>query len=291
MPWHKDLGLWVDVGRDGDAGATVRLAGDLDITSAQAIRCAVAQLAPGTGRIAVDLSRVTYCDVAGLRVLLALQQLATDAGSDVILRYPPMPVRRILSLFLPPGPGSEYAGSHEGDEKGSPGLAGLRPAVGAGEADGLACPPVPSRAVVAACEQAVGQALRVGGADTGNLQLLDPATGALRIVAQQGFGRRFLDFFEIVHDEDCACGAALAAGRAVWVPEVATSPVFTGTPALEAMLEAGSQAVASVPVRARNRSLIAMMSVHYHRPTTWSEQERRRLEAVAAAVGQLLSGT
>jgi hypothetical protein len=203
-------------------------------------------------------------------------------------------VRRILNLFHAPASGAEYVGSHEEDDKGSPGLAGLRPAPRPGEADAFTCPPAPSRAVVMTCEQAVGQALRAAGADTGNLQLLDPASGVLRIVAQHGFGRRFLDFFEVVHDEDSACGTALAAGRAVWVPEVVTSPIFAGTPALEAMLEAGSQAVASVPVRAGHpghRGMIAMMSVHYRRPTAWGEQERRRLETIAAATGQLLSRT
>jgi hypothetical protein len=36
-------------------------------------------------------------------------------------------------------------------------------------------------------------AMDLAGADRGNVQLLDPATGALRIVAQHGFGAEFLD--------------------------------------------------------------------------------------------------
>jgi anti-anti-sigma factor len=267
MSWHEDFRLWVDASPNGDASATIRLAGELDITSTKAARRAVAELAPATPRIVVDLSRITFCDVAGLRILLALQQQAKDAGTDLILYYLHRSVRRIAEL------------------------AGMRPPVPPGGTDGFAPPPAPSRAVVAACEQAVGQALEAAGADTGDVQLPDSATGALRIAAHHGFGRRFLDFFEAVHDDDSACGAALAAGRAVWVPEVATSPIFAATPALEAMLEAGSQAVASVPVRAGNGSVIAMLSVHCYQPTTWSPPRRRQLAAVATATGQLLSRT
>jgi anti-anti-sigma factor len=264
MPWHEDLRLWVDVSSNGAATGAIRLAGDLDITSAQAACRAVAELGPRTSRIIVDLSRITFCDVAGIRLLLMLQQQAKGAGTAVVLRYPPRPVRRMLELT------------------------GLRPDPCG--TDGFD-PPPPSRTVVAACEQALGQALEAGGTDTGNVQLVDPATGTLRIVAQHGFRRRFLDFFEVVHDQDSACGTALAAGRAVWVPDVVASPIFAGTPALEVMLEAEAQAVASLPVRAANGSVIAVMSVHYHQPITWSRAQHQRLEMAAATTGQLLSRT
>ena len=265
MPWSRDRVLRVNIVRDGTASATVRLAGEIDITSVEAARRAVMELAAGTRRIVLDLSRVTFCDMAGVRFLLAARKRADEAGTDLIVRYPHRPVSRVLDLT------------------------GTLPLVCPDTAGTSARVPGPDAAAVSACAAAVAEAIGVSGADTGNAQLVDPATGALRIVAQQGFKRRFLDFFEIVHDEESACGTALAAGKPVWVPEVARSAIFAGTPALDVMLDAGSRAVASVPVRAHDGNVIAMISVHYHQPTTWAEQQRQQLATVAAVTGRLLS--
>jgi anti-anti-sigma factor len=265
MVWSEHPRLRVDICRDGEASAAVRLAGDIDITSVEAARRAVAQAQAGTRRLALDLSRVTFCDVAGARFLLAVRDQAGSAGMDLVVRYPNRSVRHVLELT---------------DQL---------PVLGPGEGDGSGPPPAPGPAVVRAFEMTVAQAIEAAGADTGNAQLVDPATGALRIVAQHGFGRSFLDFFEIVHDDESACGAALAAGRPVWVPEVASSAIFAGTPALDVMLDAGSQAVASVPVRGRDGSTVGMISVHYHQPTAWTGQQKRQLTAVVAAAGYQLS--
>jgi hypothetical protein len=43
-------------------------------------------------------------------------------------------------------------------------------------------------------------------ADFGDVQIFDPATGALRIVAHSGFGSEFLDYFSVVDDAGAACG-------------------------------------------------------------------------------------
>ncbi len=265
MPWSEDRGLRVNVIRDGDGSATVRLAGEIDVVSAEAARRAVAPLESPARQIILDLSRVTFCDMAGVRFLLQACQQASAAGADLVVRYPHRSVSRVLDLtgtwpLICPGTGS------------TPGRV-LRP----------------DAAVVSACEMAVAEAIGVSGADTGNAQLVDPAGGALRIVAQRGFRRPFLDFFETVHDEESACGTALAGGKPVWVPEVARSAIFAGTPAQDVMLDAGSRAVASMPVRADDGTVIAMISVHYHRPTHWTGQQRQQLAGVAAVTGQLIT--
>ena len=265
MPWAQDLGLRISIVRDGTASATVRLAGEIDIITVEAARRAVAGLEAGTRRIVLDLSRVTFCDMAGVRFLIAARKRACEAGTELVVRHPHPHLRRMLDLT------------------------GTQPLICPDIAGPSARKPAPDAAVVSACAAAVAEAIRVSGADTGNAQLVDPATGALRIVAQQGFERQFLSFFEIVHDEESACGTALMAGKPVWVPDVAGSPIFAGTPALDVMLEAGSLAVASMPVRAHDGHVIAMISVHYHQPTAWTEQQRKQLAEVAVATGRLLS--
>lgn len=264
MPWSADRILRVDIVSDGAASATVRLAGEIDITSVDVADRALGGLRAGVRRVVLDLSRVTFCDVAGAWFLVEARRRARAAGADLVVRYPRPPVYRVLELT------------------------GTLPLVCPELAAGSVIAPDP--AVVSACETAVLRAIRVSGADRGNAQLMDPATGALRIVAQRGFKRPFLEFFEIVHDETSACGAALKAGTPVWVADVARSPIFAGTPALDVMLTAGARAVASVPVRAEeDGAVLAMISVHCRRPTSWSERQRQQLAAVAAETGRALA--
>jgi GAF domain-containing protein len=97
------------------------------------------------------------------------------------------------------------------------------------------------------------------GAEMGNIQVLED--GILRIAAQQGFKRPFLDFFAAVKDDESACGRALQTGQRVIVEDVRTSPVFAGKPAHAVMLKAGSRSVCSTPIRV-NQKLYGMLSVH-----------------------------
>src|SRR5262245_15849555 len=80
-------------------------------------------------------------------------------------------------------------------------------------------------------------------ADRGNVQLVNPATGALEIVAHRGFGSDFLVFFREVRDAGSACGAAMRARRCAVVEDVRTHPTFAGTPARAVVLDAGVLAV------------------------------------------------
>jgi anti-anti-sigma factor len=264
MPWSDNHILRFDTVSGDTASATVRLAGEIDITSVDAVRRAVTDLGAGTRRITLDLSRVTFCDVAGTRFLVEARSQAADTGTDLIVRHPQPPVYRVLELT------------------------GALPLVCPDLVD--ASVPAQNAAVVGACEAAVLEAIRVSGSDMGNVQLLDPATGALRIIVQRGFKRSFLEFFEIVHDEQSACGAALAAGAPVWVADVTRSPIFAATPALDVMLAADARAVASVPVHAHEGGdLVGMISVHCRQPTAWTEQQRKQLTEVAAVTGRVLS--
>jgi len=49
-------------------------------------------------------------------------------------------------------------------------------------------------------EPVLSRAIEAAGADMGNIQVLDRRESALRITAQCGFARPFLDFFASVHD-------------------------------------------------------------------------------------------
>jgi len=129
--------------------------------------------------------------------------------------------------------------------------------------------------------------IEITGADMGNIQLLDDS-GKLRIVAHRGFEAPFLQFFEEVHDGLAACGSALQKGERVIVEDVVDSPVFAGTPALDAMLAAGARAVQSTPLVSRTAKVLGMFSTHYREPRHPAERELRLLDLLARQAADLI---
>jgi len=112
----------------------------------------------------------------------------------------------------------------------------------------------------------VDQAIRITGADMANLQLVDRASKGLRIEAQRGFSQPFLGFFNCVHDGRAVCGTALRNRSQIMVPDVAESPIFLGTPALEVVLDASVRAVQSTPLVGPDGCVLGMISTHWQRP-------------------------
>ena len=85
--------------------------------------------------------------------------------------------------------------------------------------------------------EALDAAIDIAGADMGNIQLLEPANGRLKIAASRGFSAPFLDFFATVSAHtNSACGATLVNRMRIMVEDVATSYLFVATPALDIML-------------------------------------------------------
>jgi PAS domain S-box-containing protein len=127
----------------------------------------------------------------------------------------------------------------------------------------------------------VDAAIAVTAADLGNIQLFDRGSGTLKIVANRGFEASFLEFFNSVHEGQAACGTAMSSGKRVIIEDVAASPVFAGTPALEVMLVAGARAVQSTPLTSRSGRLVGMLSTHYRTPRRPAERDLRLLDLLA----------
>lgn len=115
------------------------------------------------------------------------------------------------------------------------------------------------------------------GADKGNVQFFDAASGVLRIVAHSGFGPEFLREFEAVGlDRICACGRALATGRRIVVRDVAVDDDFVEL--RDAFRREGLSAVVSTPLMARDGTPFGMLSTHFSRPHVPSERDLRLLD-------------
>jgi GAF domain len=107
-------------------------------------------------------------------------------------------------------------------------------------------------------------ALSLMGADFGNIQLLDPVTGSLRIVTQSGFGPEFLEYFAVVDDGHSACGRAAQECAQAVITDVTADPGFA--PHRDIAAASGFRAVQSTPLVDYAGRLIGMVSTHFRRP-------------------------
>src|SRR5262249_60636159 len=67
-------------------------------------------------------------------------------------------------------------------------------------------------------------ALTLLRAERGNVQLVDPTTGTLRIAVQRGFGPKFMEYFATVADDRSACGRAAQQHAQAAITDVAPDP-------------------------------------------------------------------
>ena len=79
------------------AGTVAKLRGDLDIAAAPALReRLLGLLSPGVRLLIIDLSGVSFCDTAGLAVLIGTQRRARARGITVRLAAPGRQVAELL---------------------------------------------------------------------------------------------------------------------------------------------------------------------------------------------------
>src|SRR5262245_36448337 len=77
----------------------LQISGEIDLASAQELsREASSALSNGAMELWLDLTAVSFIDVAGVRALLALRTLATTDGRHLAVIAPAGPVRRVMDL-------------------------------------------------------------------------------------------------------------------------------------------------------------------------------------------------
>jgi PAS domain S-box-containing protein len=123
-------------------------------------------------------------------------------------------------------------------------------------------------------------------ADFGNVQLYNPETQALEIVAQRGFGQEFLDYFSGVHEDSAACGRALQTAERVIIEDVETDPDFA--PHRQIAVATGFRAVQSTPLFSRSGEPLGMISTHFRRPHRPSERELGLTDLYARQAAEMI---
>src|SRR5262249_19167315 len=96
----------------------------------------------------------------------------------------------------------------------------------------------------AALEDVLENAIATSNADFGNIQLFNPQSQALEIVAQRGFQQEFLGYFRTVRvDEGSACAQAMQSGNRIIIADVELDPAYE--PHRQVAARAGYRAVQS----------------------------------------------
>jgi hypothetical protein len=135
--------------------------------------------------------------------------------------------------------------------------------------------------------KALERVLELAGADRGNIQVLDPATGSLRIAAQYGFGAEFLDHFAVVDDDRSACGRAAKRRAQTVIVDVNADASFA--PHRDIAASSGFRAVLSTPLTERTGRLLGVISTHYPRPHSPSARDLEVLKRYGHLVGQMMT--
>jgi PAS domain S-box-containing protein len=134
----------------------------------------------------------------------------------------------------------------------------------------------------------VDAAIAITDADFGNIQLVEPESGDLRIVEQRGFPQWWIDFWNTVSRGRGACGTALARGERVLVADVEQDPIFVGTPSLDVQRKAGVRAVQSTPLVRRSGKPLGMFSTHYQTPRRPDERALKMLDLLARQAADII---
>jgi hypothetical protein len=134
---------------------------------------------------------------------------------------------------------------------------------------------------------ALDNVLTLAGAEQGNVQLADPASGALKIVAQHGFDAAFLNHFAVVADGSSACGRSASLGAQLIIADVINDPGFE--PHRDIAAASGFRAVQSTPLLDRAGRVLGVVSTHYPRPHTPPARDMRIVKRYADLVGQVLA--
>lgn len=136
-------------------------------------------------------------------------------------------------------------------------------------------------------KEIVDSAVDITGADFGNIQLLDPESHQLKIMAHQGFPKWWLDYWNTVSEGQGTCGTALEKGKRIIVEDVENNPIFNGE-TLDVQLKAGVRAVQSTPIMTRTGKPLGMFSTHYKNPHRPNQREIQLLDLLASQIADII---
>ncbi|HVN73695.1 MAG TPA: PAS domain S-box protein [Methanoregula sp.] len=122
----------------------------------------------------------------------------------------------------------------------------------------------------------------ISGAELGMVQTVVPGTKTLRLTAQRGFTRPFLDFFAVADERTrAACTEAFRLGRRTIVEDIETSPIYEGAPGLSLLREAGMRSVQATPLWSRSGRIVGILTTMWKYPHRPDDRTLRFIDLLA----------
>ena len=142
-----------------------------------------------------------------------------------------------------------------------------------------------------ALEKILEAAIAITDADMGTIQLFDPRSHTLRMIAHRGFDGPIPAFCSSVEEGCGTCGVALKLGQRVIVEDVTQSPILAGTPALQIGLCAQARASQSTPLISRSGRPLGVFSTYYKTPRRPEDRALRLLDLHARQAADIIERT
>jgi len=137
--------------------------------------------------------------------------------------------------------------------------------------------------------QILEAAIELMAADAGSVQMLAEDAASLTLLGCRHFHPESAVFWRrVTADASSACGHALRTGERVLVADVENCSFMTGTRDLDAYRRSGIRAVQSTPLRSRSGRPLGMISTHWRRPHTPTEDDFSLFDVLARQASDLI---
>ena len=138
-------------------------------------------------------------------------------------------------------------------------------------------------------EDALDAAIRVSSAFSGDVQLVDPDTGEHYIAAHRAFEPWRVEFWEKeLGTPASACSAAWESGQQAVVEDVESSPLFAGTPQLDAHRRAGVRSIVSTPMVSGDGRVMGVLTVHFQDAGAPDARTMQWVDLIARETGDII---
>ena len=140
-------------------------------------------------------------------------------------------------------------------------------------------------------DKVIDAACSITGAGMGSIRLIDPKSGLLKIVAQQGF---FPPLQECSHDSTegtCLCDTVLQCREPMMVEDVATCPLIWGRKELEAHLADGILSFQLIPLVSCSGKMRGILAIYFRTPFHTEERVVKLLNLFAIQITDIIERT
>ena len=135
---------------------------------------------------------------------------------------------------------------------------------------------------------ALATAIRITGADSGAIRLVDTGTGTQQAVEYQGVSDEFAHAFDGVREGVSPCGLAYATGERVVVDDVRAAGLFDDATTRRLVIEAGVVGIQSTPLIAGSGRIVGTLNTHRRESGRPPDQDLQMLDLLARQLADMI---